>query len=340
MSRLASRLRAGNHCIGAIILSARAWEDLSGLTTNDDDKHQRFPTPNHHKLTSQQNFHYNAAENDSSQFSTNPDSSLEVTPAMSSPITALVTIPPDLTPGLNTIWLTNNGALSPIFITVDSTTTQVVGGAAPIGASIVVATTSSSTPNQTPSGGASPLSIAETLTALPATSTSQPSSSDPVMQTVTTLSTNENLVTPAHFTGAGQNSQTVNATTAQTLSTPFNKPSVTIWANNEYAGASQQRTETLILAIVISSAVVAVPVLLVWWMLRRSSKRRKSRVGTSDGTEKREFQLSGLSVQELDATPRKGVGRSYGSNQVAGWEVTERRFSSTGYGRLVQYTPK
>ncbi|TKA41483.1 hypothetical protein B0A54_06370 [Friedmanniomyces endolithicus] len=178
---------------------------------------------------------------------------------MSSPITALVTIPPDLTPGLNTIWLTNNGALSPIFITVDSTTTQVVGGAAPIGADIVVATTSSSTPNQTPSGGASPLSIAETLTALPATSTSQPSSSDPVMQTVTTLSTNENLVTPAHFTGAGQNSQTVNATTAQTLSTPFNKPSVTIWANNEYAGASQQRTETLILAIVISSAVVAVP---------------------------------------------------------------------------------
>ncbi|KAK0295448.1 hypothetical protein LTS00_006079 [Friedmanniomyces endolithicus] len=259
---------------------------------------------------------------------------------MSSPITALVTIPPDLTSGLNTIWLTNNGALSPIFITVDSTTTQVVGGAAPIGASIVVATTSSSTPNQTPSGGASTLSIAETLTALPATLTSQPSSSGAVMQTVTTLSTNENLVTPAHFTGAGQNSQTVNATTAQTLSTPVNKPNVTIWANNEYAGASQQRTETLILAIVIPSAVVAVLVLLVWWMLRRSSRRRKSRGGTSDGTEKREFQPSGLSVQELDAAPRKEVGRSYGSNRVAGWEVTERRCSSTGYGRLVQYTPK
>ncbi|KAK1064891.1 hypothetical protein LTR74_008323 [Friedmanniomyces endolithicus] len=246
-----------------------------------------------------------------------------------------------LTSGLNTVWLTNNGALSPIFITVDSTTTQVVGGAAPIGASVVVAATSSSTPNQTPSGGASPFSIAETLTAFPTTSTSLPSSTAPVMQTVTTLSTNEDLATPAHFTTAGQNSQTVNATMDQTLSTPFNKPNVTVWANNDYAGASQQRTETLILAIVIPTVVVAVLILVVWWMLRRSSRRSKSLGESGDGMEKREFQSSESSVQELHAAPpRKGVGRWYGSNRVAGWEVTERRFSSTGYGRLVQYTPK
>ncbi|KAK0309191.1 hypothetical protein LTR82_015243 [Friedmanniomyces endolithicus] len=249
---------------------------------------------------------------------------------MSSPITALVTIPPDLTAGLNTIWLTNNGALSPIFVTVDSTTTQVVGGAAPIGASIVVAATTSSSTKQIPSGGASPSSITGTLTAFPTTSTSPPPSIAPIMKTVTTLSTNEDLATPAGLITTDQNKQTVNSTTDQTLSLPFNRPNVTVWANNDYAGASQQRTLTLVLAIAIPSAVVAVLILLIWWLLRRSSRRRRSLGGPADGMEKRDFQSGRSSVQELDAAPRKGVGRSYGSNHVAGWEVTERRYSSTG----------
>ncbi|KAK4891273.1 hypothetical protein LTR27_010075 [Elasticomyces elasticus] len=98
---------------------------------------------------------------------------------MASPV---VTVPTDLSTGLNTLWITNNGALSPIFVTVDSTTTAVVGGAVSSGASFVVASAPAQTTEAQPQP---PWSIMSTVTILYLRSI--PPNVELAMQTVTTL---------------------------------------------------------------------------------------------------------------------------------------------------------
>ncbi|TKA80165.1 hypothetical protein B0A55_03609 [Friedmanniomyces simplex] len=257
---------------------------------------------------------------------------------MSSPITALVTIPPDLTQGLNTLWITNNGALSPIFITVDSTTTQVIGGAVPSSASVVVvaaASSSSSTPAQTSEVEASPSSIAGTLTVLLPTTplpapapqslqTTPGSNAGPAMQTVTSLSTNEDLGMPVSSELLSQNpppttttSSSSSSVSEQTLGMPSStaSPAAAARARGQDAGGKQHRTETLVLAVVLTVVACIVVTLLVWRLLVLTARRKKRSLGAEaeavDEVEERKEWLSGSSdglgaVQELEATPRRG----------------------------------
>ncbi|KAK5732399.1 hypothetical protein LTR17_010575 [Elasticomyces elasticus] len=235
---------------------------------------------------------------------------------MASPV---VTVPTDLSTGLNTLWITNNGALSPIFVTVDSTTTEVVGGAVPSGASVVVASAPAQTTKAQPQP---PWSIMSTITVLYLRST--PANVELAMQTVTTLDAigrvmaydvSTTISIPAKIPEPVALAMTGSATPLTPASTA--RPTSDTSARTPGLGPDNQDAAKLALAIVVPVVGAVVLALLICGIIKvvprikKSLQRRKTATEDAErdqATERKRWSQVSLdlpaSLQELEA-PRR-----------------------------------
>ncbi|KAK5688369.1 hypothetical protein LTS10_000347 [Elasticomyces elasticus] len=231
---------------------------------------------------------------------------------MASPV---VTVPTDLSTGLNTLWITNNGALSPIFVTVDSTTTEVVGGAVPSGASFVVA----SAPAQTTEAQQQPpWSIMSTVTVFYLRST--PPNVELAMQTVTTLDAIGRVMAYDMTTTSVSTKMAQPVGPAMTRgATPMStdRPTPNASARTPGLGPDNQGAAKLALAIVVPVVGAVVLALLICGIIKvvprikKSLQRRKTAIEDAErdqATERKRWSQVSLdlpaSLQELEA-PRK-----------------------------------
>ncbi|KAK3615408.1 hypothetical protein LTR56_025304 [Elasticomyces elasticus] len=231
---------------------------------------------------------------------------------MASPV---VTVPTDLSTGLNTLWITNNGALSPIFVTVDSTTTEVVGGAVPSGASVVVASVPAQTTEAQPQP---PWSIMSTVTVLCLRST--PPNVELAVQTVTTLDA-IGRVMAYDMTTTGVPAKVPQpvapAMTGSAIPVSTDRPTSGAPARTPGLGPDNQGTAKLALAIVVPVVGAVLLALLICGIIKvtprikKSLRRRKTATEDAErdqATERKRWSQVSLdlpvSLQELEA-PRK-----------------------------------
>ncbi|KAK3614947.1 hypothetical protein LTR56_026910 [Elasticomyces elasticus] len=214
---------------------------------------------------------------------------------MASPV---VTVPTDLSTGLNTLWITNNGALSPIFVTVDSTTTEVLG--------------------EQFRRPQPPWSIMSTVTVLYLRST--PPNVELAMQTVTTLDAIGRVMAydltttsiPAKIPEPAALAMTESATPVST-----DKPTPDASARTPGLGPDNQGAAKLALAIVVPVVGAVVLALLICGIIKvvprikKSLQRRKKATEDAErdqATERKRWSQVSLdlpaSLQELEA-PRK-----------------------------------
>ncbi|KAK3073991.1 hypothetical protein LTR53_003938 [Teratosphaeriaceae sp. CCFEE 6253] len=243
---------------------------------------------------------------------------------MSSPVTATVTLPSDvsLSAGTNTVWLTDDGALTPIFVDVESSTTTVIGGAAPIGAAVVLA---ASAPAQTTYAQA-PSESSSTVTpaALMATSSAAPTPSTPpasvviITQTVSSLGAYNNIALPVAISSTDSYPQftaaTLRLTTTQTTLGPgmgeVGTPSTSIAASQGHSVRAKEHSTVLAIAIVIPVVVVFLGIVFSWLITRR---KRTPIGGDQVSGEKTmsETDSSTALPQELEARPGRGRAMQY-----------------------------